>query len=94
MHYDIVLTSEFKISLKRMKKQNKDMTEINYVVNKLASDKPLESKYRNHKLRDSKKFKNCWECHIESDWLLIYKKLIDKVVLVLVDTGSHSDLFK
>ena len=44
-------------------------------------------------LNDSKKYKNCGECHIEPDWLLVYKKNYDELILFLIETGSHSDLF-
>ncbi len=45
-------------------------------------------------LHDSKKYKNCWECHVEPDWLLIYKYQDDGLILLLFATGSHSDLFE
>lgn len=54
----------------------------------------LEPKYRVHKLYDNKKFKDCRECHIEPDWLLIYKTDNNQLILLLVETGSHSELFK
>ena len=51
----------------------------------------IKSKYP---LTFNKYFKDCRECHIEPDWLLVYKYLDDKLILVLVDTGSHSEVFK
>ena len=56
-----------------------------------ASDKPLPAKYKDHKL--SGDLAGYRECHIENDWLLIYKKEKDKLILLLTQTGSHSDLF-
>lgn len=44
-------------------------------------------------LNDSKKYKNCGECHIESDWLLVYQYIDDELILLLVTTGSHSKIF-
>ena len=44
-------------------------------------------------LTDSKHYKNCGECHIEPDWLLVYQYIDNELVLVLVATGSHSELF-
>lgn len=44
-------------------------------------------------LTNSKYYKNCGECHIEPDWLLIYKYSNDELILLLVATGSHSELF-
>ena len=54
----------------------------------------LEPKYKDPKLYDNKKFKDCRECHIEPDWLLIYKTDNNQLILLLVETGSHSELFK
>lgn len=64
------------------------------IVNRLIAGKTLEEKYRDHQLFDDKKYKNCRECHIEPDWLLVYQYLEDQLILLLIQTGSHSDLFK
>ena len=63
------------------------------VISMIANKQRLGFKYRNHKLSKSKEYKNCFECHIEPDWLLIYKIQDDKLLLLLFATGSHSDLF-
>ena len=57
----------------------------------IANKSPLPAKYKAHKL--SGDYKDCWECHINPDWLLIWQ--IDEVnnVLILIRTGTHSDLF-
>lgn len=65
-----------------------------YVINRLANGEPLELIYRNHKLVNDKVYQDCYECHINPDWLLIYRYEDNKLVLVLVSTGSHSDIFK
>ena len=59
----------------------------------LANGDELEPKYRNHKLSNDKKYKDCFECHIEPDWLLVYKIENNTLVLLLYAIGSHSDLF-
>jgi len=51
----------------------------------------LPEKYLPHKLQG--KYKGCWECHINPDWLMIWKQFDKELQLILVDTGSHSDLF-
>lgn len=51
-----------------------------------------ESK-RDHALMDSRMYKNMRECHVEPDWLLIYKIESELMLLKLIRTGSHSDLF-
>ena len=91
--YKIKYTNNFKKNYKKIKKQGKDVKKLKYVINRLANGLELSSKYKNHILTDSKNYKNCGECHIEPDWLLIYKYINDELILVLVSTGSHSELF-
>lgn len=91
--YTIDLTSKFKRDYKKIKKQNKDLTKLAYVIYKLANGEELEEKFKNHKLSDDREYKDCFECHISPDWLLVYKIIDDKLVLLLFATGSHSDLF-
>ena len=93
MKYDIILSSAFKKELRKIKKRNKDLSRLTEIVNKLASDEELDIKNKDHALVNSLKFKNCRECHIEPDWLLVYKKDNNKLILFLIETGSHSDLF-
>ena len=93
MKYDIVLTSAFKNCLKTIKKRRKDIDKLTTVVNTIARGEPLEEKYCDHALTNSKHFKNCRECHIEPDWLLVYKINKNDLVLFLMETGTHSDLF-
>ena len=74
MKYDIILTSAFKKDLKNIKKRNKDLSKLIEVVNKLASGQELDTQYRDHALANNLRFKDCRECHLEPDWLLVYKK--------------------
>ena len=60
------------------------------IVEKLASGIELEARNKPHKLIGN--YINKWECHIESDWLLIYE-VTDELV-ILYRTGTHSDLFE
>ncbi len=91
--YKIKYTNEFKKNYKKIKKQGKDIKKLIYVVDKLANGMELEEKYKNHLLTDNKSYKNCGECHIEPDWLLVYQYINKELYLVLVATGSHSELF-
>lgn len=91
--YGILTSNKFNKQLKKIKKQGKDIRKINIVVKKLANGETLELKYKDHALNDTKYYRNCRECHIEPDWLLIYKYNNDKIILYLVETGSHADLF-
>ena len=91
--YDVRYSQEFKKSLKKVTKQGKNIEKLLDVVDKLVYKEKLEPKLKNHKLKDDGYFYDCYECHIEPDWLLVYKFLNDELVLLLVKTGSHSDLF-
>ncbi len=93
MKYDIVLTSAFKSCLKTIKKRRKDLDKLTTVVNMIASGEQLDVKYRDHELNDNKYFKNCRELHLEPDWLLVYKINKKDLILFLMETGTHSDLF-
>jgi len=92
--YSIVISNKFKKRVKKIIKQGKNIEDLINVVKKLAEGEILESKYKDHLLIDTKFYKNCRECHIEPDWLLIYKYNNNELILYLVETGSHSDLFK
>ena len=93
MKYEIIMTSAFKKELKNLKKKNKDLSKLTEIVNKLANYEKLDLKNRDHSLVNNLRFQNCRECHIEPDWLLVYKKNYDELILFLIETGSHSDLF-
>ena len=91
MKYKIKFTSRFKKDLRQAKKQGKDIEKLFDIVEKIAKDEKLDEKYRDHPLAGN--FKGSRECHIEPDFLLIYEKIEDLLVLSLVRTGSHADLF-
>lgn len=93
MRYKIAVTTVFKKELKVIKKRRKDLLKLKKVVDILSNGGQLEEKYRDHQLINNTRFKNCRECHIEPDWLLVYRYENEELVLVLVETGTHSDLF-
>jgi mRNA interferase YafQ len=80
----------FVVDLKRMKRRGKDTEDLIATVELLAETGTLPSGFRPHKLTGE--WKGVWECHIESDWLLIYDVTPDEVLLIR--TGTHSDLFE
>ena len=92
MKYKIKFTKRFKKDLKQAKKQGKDIDKLFDIIEKIANDEALDEKYRDHSL--SGNYKGTRECHIEPDFLLIYEKIEGVLILSLVRTGSHSDLFK
>lgn len=91
--YAIRVSTEFKKQLKKIHKQGKDIKKLQLVIEKLANKEELDAKYQNHNLVNSKKYQNCGECHIEPDWLLIYKYYNNELILLLVEMGSHSEVF-
>ena len=92
--YKVKYTSRFKKEFKKMLKQGKDENKFLEVLNNLANGIELDAKYKNHRLLDCKTFLYCYECHITPDWLLVYTKYNNELILLLFATGSHSDLFK
>lgn len=91
--YVIKRSNKFKKQYKKILKQGKDILKMEEVFEKLANGQKLDEKYKDHSLIDNKYYKGCRECHIEPDWLLIYKIINDELILYLVGTGSHADLF-
>ena len=91
MRYEIITTNAFKKGLKAAKKRGKDLQKLTDIVEALAEGKQLSAKHKEKALKGN--YADTRECHIEPDWLLIYERLEDQLVLVLLNTGSHSDLF-
>lgn len=83
-------TSQFKVDVKRMEKRGKDLSKLKQVFKALINGQKLPNQLRDHVLVGQ--YKGTRECHLEPDWLLIYEATEAEVVLVR--TGSHSDLFR
>ena len=90
--YTVLYTKKFKKSYKLIIKRGLDPTLLDEVITKLKNGETLEERYKDHGLTGI--FEGYRECHIKPDWLLIYYIEEDKLILTLVDTGTHSDLFK
>lgn len=90
--YTIKTTSIFKKDLKLTAKRGYNIKELNDVVEILANGNKLPEKYKDHNLNGN--YKGYRECHIQPDWLLVYKIENDILVLTLSRTGTHSDLFR
>jgi mRNA interferase YafQ len=82
-------TNQFKKELDLMIRRGKDMLKIAAVITALIEQKSLEPKHRDHPL--SGNFKGRRDCHVEPDWVLIYK--VDDEEIIFERTGTHSDLF-
>ena len=90
--YQVKFTTAYKKAYKLMKKRGLDISLLDEVVDLLRQGKQLEKRYHDHGLTgDLAGFR---ECHIKPDWLLIYLIENDVLTLTLIDTGSHSDLFR
>ena len=79
--YNIKYSKNFKKQLKKVIKQGKNIDKLLKVVELLSNGETLDVKYKDHPLIDNKYYRDCRECHIEPDWLLVYK--ITERVLVL-----------
>ena len=88
---DIYYQSKFKKDYIKAIKRGCDPEIFNTVLDLLVHQQPLPQKYRDHPLAGN--YHGYRECHIQSDWLLIYKVEDKKLLLTLTRTGSHSDLF-
>ena len=89
--YELHITGECKQNLKRCKRRGLPMQELWDVVGKLLNGETLNEKYHAHQLHGD--LQGQWECHIQPDWLLIWELRDRELVLVMLNTGTHSDLF-
>lgn len=91
MKYQIQRTSQFKKDFKLALKRNCDIKKLHKVITLLANGETLPEIYNDHPLKGT--YSGYRECHIEPDWLLVYKITESVLILTLYRTGSHSDLF-
>lgn len=89
--YRIIETKRYRKDLKRIYKRGFRISKLDEVINMLAAGEVLSDRFHAHKLTGD--YAGYEECHIKPDWLLIYKKEKDALILLLTRTGSHSDLF-
>ena len=83
--------TSFRKDFKRIVKRGYNIKLLEDVIGILADGKTLPDKYKDHSL--SGDYKDCRECHITPDWLLIYQISNNELILYLTRTGTHSDLF-
>ena len=87
----LVATAKFRKDYKRIKKRGYDLSLLEDVLGQLLQEKTLEEKYRNHALIGN--YIGFQECHIQSDWLLIYAVSESELILTASRTRTHSDLY-
>ncbi len=81
--------TRFRRDVKRLRRQGRDLAQLELVIKTLAAEKPLDGRYRDHALIGN--WHGFRECHLQPDWLLIYRVEGDE--LQLARTGSHAELF-
>ncbi len=87
-----ITTTRFEKDYRKMKKQGKDIDKLDEIMEKLIKEEKLLERHSDHPLTGN--YKKRRDCHIEPDWLLIYK--IDKKegIIIFERTGSHPELFE
>ena len=90
--YSIKFTGEFKRDMRLCKKRGYDMELIREAIRILSVDGKLPKEYLPHQLHGNRKGQ--WECHIQPNWLLIWEQHDKELILVMLNTGTHSDLFE
>jgi len=90
--YHVQKSANFKRGYKLAKKQGKDLSKLAWAINQLSKDIPLPTNWNDHKLKNN--MKQFRECHIDGsgDWLLVYEKRNNEMILYLLGTGTHVDL--
>jgi mRNA interferase YafQ len=83
-------TTQFERDLRLLQRRGNDIEKLKQVLTALINEEPLAERYRDHPLKGT--YKNRRECHLEPDWLLIYKLNDDEIIFER--TGTHSDLFE
>ena len=91
MKYNIIYSNKFKKALKKCFKRGLDTEKLRDILRILERGEVLPPEYRAHKL--SGKFNGIWESHSQEDWLLIWDQKDEDLILLLLDTGTHSDIF-
>lgn len=86
-------TGQFKRDYELALKRGCDPKALQAVITLLVNEEPLPERFRDHALVSSRNYKGMRECHIGPDWLLIYQVVRQTLILRLIRTGSHSELF-
>jgi len=89
--YKLVFTNNFKKDYKRIQKRGYDTTILLNIFQQLKEKANVDLIYKPHKLLG--KYSGYWECHIKSDWLLIWSVNEEQKIVNLLYTGTHNDLF-
>ena len=91
MKYELKFANSFKKDLKTCKKRGYKLDLLQAVIDILQATGTLPDYYHPHKLSGT--YEGLWECHIKGDWLLIWQQNDTELILIMTDTGTHSDLY-
>lgn len=83
-------SKRFDRDVKKIIRRGKDTAKLKEIIHRLINKETLGERYRNHPLRGD--YKDCFDCHIEPDWILIYRIEVESIQFLR--TGSHADLFR
>ncbi|MDR1918982.1 MAG: type II toxin-antitoxin system YafQ family toxin [Tannerellaceae bacterium] len=89
--YQVQITNRFNKSFNLSSRRYLDLGLLNEVIHKLARGEQLDPLYHAHPLEGYRTV--IMECHIKPDWLLLWQRREDELILILLDTGTHSDIF-
>lgn len=89
--YKVKTSARYRREFKKIMKRGYDKNKIKTVIDILSSGEPLPEQYSDHDLHGN--FKGFRECHIDYDWLLVYRIFKNELILFLMSTGTHSDIF-
>ena len=91
MAYKLLTTRQFEKDLKRCKKRGLPIDKLKEVINELVTNGRVPVQFRPHLLHGNRDGQ--WECHIQPDWLLIWEQNNTELTLLMMNTGTHADLF-
>ena len=89
--YTVNYTTRMRRDIRRMKRRGKDLSKLITVLNLLKTGEPLPEIYRDHQLKGD--LEDLRECHIELNWLLVYRIDEGELILLATATGTHADIF-
>jgi mRNA interferase YafQ len=92
VQYGVIETTRYRRDLKKVRKWGYDIQKLKTVVCMLAQGELLPANYHDHPLKG--KWSDRRECHITGDWVLVYRREEDKLLLSLMRTGRHTDIFE
>ena len=90
MIFEVRASNQYRRDFKRLNASKEDVKKLNKAIYILSSGGQLPKQYKDHKLKGGLKYRR--ECHIAPDWLLIYRKDKDQLLLLLLRTGTHRDV--